>query len=164
MAGAIKGITIEFNGDTTKLDKALRTIRKDSRGVDSDLRAVNRALKFNPTSAELLRQKFTLLGQKVNSTEKELKQFRDIEKQLKAQGVSKTSSEFMRVRRNQEEYHRGGEQAEDLQRTACFCQICQPLGTRREDEADRSRLPHGGHVCDDRRRCNGRSRKKTPPA
>ena len=100
MAGAIKGITIEFNGDTTKLDKALRTIRKDSRGVDSDLRAVNRALKFNPTSAELLRQKFTLLGQKVNSTEKELKQFRDIEKQLKAQGVSKTSSEFMRVRRN----------------------------------------------------------------
>ena len=61
MAGAIKGITIEFNGDTTKLDKALRTIRKDSKGVDSDLRAVNRALKFNPTSIELLRQKFTLL-------------------------------------------------------------------------------------------------------
>ena len=100
MAGAIKGITIEFNGDTTKLDKALRTIRKDSKGVDSDLKAVNRALKFNPTSAELLRQKFTLLGQKVDATEKELKQFRDIEKQLKAQGVSKTSSEFMRVRRN----------------------------------------------------------------
>lgn len=100
MAGAIKGITIEFNGDTTKLDKALRTIRKDSKGVDSDLRAVNRALKFNPTSTELLRQKFTLLGQKVDATEKELKQFRDIEKQLKAQGVSKTSSEFMRVRRN----------------------------------------------------------------
>ena len=100
MAGAIKGITIEFNGDTTKLDKALRTIRKDSKGVDSDLRAVNRALKFNPTSTELLRQKFTLLGQKVDATDKELKQFRDIEKQLKAQGVSKTSSEFMRVRRN----------------------------------------------------------------
>ena len=100
MAGAIKGITIEFNGDTTKLDKALRTIRKDSKGVDSDLKAVNRALKFNPTSTELLRQKFTLLGQKVDATEKELKQFRDIEKQLKAQGVSKTSSEFMRVRRN----------------------------------------------------------------
>ena len=100
MAGAIKGITIEFRGDTTKLDKALRTIKKDSKGVDSDLKAVNRALKFNPTSTELLRQKFTLLGQKVDATEKELKQFRDIEKQLKAQGVSKTSSEFMRVRRN----------------------------------------------------------------
>ena len=100
MAGNIKGITIEFNGDTTKLYKALREIKKESKSVDSDLKAVNRALKFNPTNAELLRQKFTLLGQKVDATEKELKQFRDAEKQLKAQGVSKTSSEFMTVRRN----------------------------------------------------------------
>lgn len=100
MAGAIKGITIEFNGDTTKLDKALREIRKESKGVDSDLKAVNRALKFNPNNVELMKQKFTLLGRKVDSTEKELKQLRAAEAQLKAQNVSKTSSEFMRVRRN----------------------------------------------------------------
>ena len=28
MAGNIKGITIELNGDTTKLDKALRNVNK----------------------------------------------------------------------------------------------------------------------------------------
>ena len=29
MAGNIKGITIELNGDTTKLDRALRKVEKD---------------------------------------------------------------------------------------------------------------------------------------
>lgn len=100
MAGNIKGITIEFNGDTTKLSKAIRQIQSEAKSVDKDLKEVNRALKFNPTNAELLRQKFTLLGQKVDATEKELKQFRDVEKQLNSQGVSKTSAEFMAVRRN----------------------------------------------------------------
>ena len=99
MAGQIKGITIVFEGETTKLDKALKQIKNESKTIDSQLKDVNRALRFNPKNAELMRQKFTLLGQKVGQTEKELKQFRDAEKQLKAQGVSKTSAEFMRVRR-----------------------------------------------------------------
>lgn len=100
MAGKIKGITIEFRGDTTKLDKALRQVRNESKAVDQQLKEVNRALKFNPNNAELLRQKFDLLKQKVSATENELKQFRDIEAQLKAQNVSKQSSEWMQVRRN----------------------------------------------------------------
>ena len=61
MAGNIKGITIEFRGDSTKLDKALRSIKKESKSVDSQLRDVNRALKFNPNSTELLAQKQNLL-------------------------------------------------------------------------------------------------------
>ena len=100
MAGNIKGITIEFRGETTKLDKALGRIKRESKDIDKELKDVNRALRFNPRNTELLKQKFTLLGQKVNQTEKELKQFRAIEAQLKAQGVSKTSAEFMKVRRN----------------------------------------------------------------
>lgn len=99
MAGNIKGITIEFRGDTTKLDKALRQVKNDAKGVDQQLKEVNRALRFNPNNAELLRQKFDLLKQKVDATEKELKEFRNIEKQLKAQNVSKQSEEWMTVRR-----------------------------------------------------------------
>ena len=64
-AGAIKGITIEFRGKTTPLDRALQKINKETRTVDQQLRQVNWALKFNPTSAELLRQKFTLLKELV---------------------------------------------------------------------------------------------------
>ena len=96
----IKGITIEFAGNTTKLDKAIRSIKTETKSVDQELKEVNRSLRFNPKNAELLQQKFTLLKQKVDLTEKELKEFRAIEAQLSAQGVSKQSSEWMRVRRN----------------------------------------------------------------
>ena len=92
MAGTIKGITIQFNGDTTKLDKALRQIKNESKSIDQQLREVNRSLKFNPNNAELLRQKFTLLGQKIDATENQLKQFKAAEAQLRAQNVSKQSS------------------------------------------------------------------------
>lgn len=101
MAGSnIKGITIEFRGDTTRLDKAMRTIKSDSKSVDQQLKEVNRALKFNPNNTELLRQKFDLLKQKVNATEKELKELKAVEAQLKAQNVSKQSAEWMKVRRS----------------------------------------------------------------
>lgn len=100
MAGQIKGITIVFDGETTKLDQALNKIKGESKSVDQQLKEVNRSLRFNPRNVELLRQKFTLLGQKVDSTEKELKQLRDAERQLKAQNVSKESAEWMKVRRS----------------------------------------------------------------
>ena len=100
MAGNIKGITIEFNGDTTKLDKALRKINTESRDIDKQLREVNKSLRFNGNNVELMKQKFQLLGQKVDVTDRQLKEFKNAERQLKAQGVSKTSAEFMKVRRN----------------------------------------------------------------
>lgn len=100
MAGQIKGITISFNGDTTKLDKAMREIKNESKSIDQQLREVNRSLKFNPGNAELLKQKFTLLGQKIDATESQLKQFKAAEQQLKAQGVSEESAEWMTLRRN----------------------------------------------------------------
>lgn len=100
MPGNIKGICIEFRGDTTKLDKALREIKNESKSIDQQLKEVNRSLKFNPGNTELLSQKFTLLGQKVDLTEKQLKEFRAAEKQLKAQGVSEESAEWMKLRRN----------------------------------------------------------------
>lgn len=99
MAGQIKGITIEFDGKTTKLDNALKKVQKESKSVDQQLKEVNRALRFNPRNTELIRQKFDLLKQKVDQTENQLKQFRAIEKQLKAQGVSKQSAEWQKVRR-----------------------------------------------------------------
>lgn len=44
MAGNIKGITIEFDGNTTKLSKALSDIKTKSKGVDSALRDINLSL------------------------------------------------------------------------------------------------------------------------
>lgn len=100
MAGNIKGITIEFDGNTTKLSKALSNIKEKSKGVDSALRNVNRLLKFNPKNTELLAQKQTILKDKIQATKDRLEAFKAAQKSMDAQGVDKTSKEYMEVRRN----------------------------------------------------------------
>ena len=97
--GAIKGITISFAGDTTKLDKALRQIKNSTKDIDSELKQVNKALKFNPTSVELWRQKQDLLKQKIKETENNLKQLKNIQAQMDAQGVDKQSEAYRRIQR-----------------------------------------------------------------
>ena len=99
MAGNIKGITIEFQGDTTKLDKALRQIKNSTKDIDNELKQVNRALKFNPTSVELWRQKQDLLKQKIKETENNLKELKNIQAQMDAKGVDKNSEAYRRVQR-----------------------------------------------------------------
>ncbi|MBQ2591133.1 MAG: phage tail tape measure protein, partial [Paludibacteraceae bacterium] len=99
MAGNIKGITIEFNGDTTKLDKALRQIKDSTKDIDKELRQVDKALKFNPTSVELWRQKQDLLKQKIKETENNLKELKNIQAQMDAKGVDKNSEAYRRVSR-----------------------------------------------------------------
>lgn len=99
MAGNIKGITIEFRGDTTKLDKALRKVRTDTKDIDKELKDVNRALKFNPRNTELLAQKQTLLKQKVEQTSKSLKDLKDIQAQMDAQKVDPGSEEYRKLQR-----------------------------------------------------------------
>lgn len=100
MAGKVKGITIQFRGETTELDRALKRIGSESKSVDNQLRDINRSLRFNGNNVELMRQKFQVLGQKVDITENQLKQFKQAEAALKAQGVSKQSPEWMKVRRS----------------------------------------------------------------
>lgn len=99
MAGNIKGICIEFQGDTTKLDKALRQIKNSTKDIDRELKNVDRALKFNPTSVELWRQKQDLLRQRIKQTEDNLKNLKNIQAQMDAQGVDKQSEAYRRISR-----------------------------------------------------------------
>lgn len=100
MAGDIKGITIEFRGETTKLSKALNKIKDETKGVDISLKDVNKALKFNPGNVELLGQKQIELKRKIEQTKEKLEAFKEAQRSLDASGVDKTSSEYMEVRRN----------------------------------------------------------------
>ena len=99
MAGNIKGITIEFRGDTTKLDKALRTINNETRNLDKELKQVDKALKFNPQSVELWKQKQQLLTQKVNETKEKLELLKNEQKRMDAEGVDKNSEEYRKLQR-----------------------------------------------------------------
>lgn len=101
MAGNIKGITIEFRGDTTKLDKALRDVNNETRGIDKELRAVNNSLKFNPTSVELWRQKQQLLTQKVTETKEKLDLLKQAQSQLDDNtAIDKESAEYRELQRD----------------------------------------------------------------
>lgn len=100
MAGNIKGITIEFDGNTTKLSKALSDIKEKSKDVNSALKKVNYALKFNPRNTELLAQKQTLLKGKIQATKDQLEAFKAAQKTMDSERVDKTSKEYMEVRRN----------------------------------------------------------------
>lgn len=99
MAGTIKGITIAFNGDTTKLDKALKDVDKSTKDIDKELKQVNKDLKFNPTSVELWRQKQTLLTQKIDETKKRLDILKQGQKQMDTDGVDKNSAQYRQLQR-----------------------------------------------------------------
>lgn len=101
MAGnKIKGITIEFNGDTTKLNRAISDTDKKIRNVDKSLNQVNRALRFNPGNTELLAQKQTLLKEKIDQTKVKLDALRQAQAKLDDDpAVDKTSHEYMELRR-----------------------------------------------------------------
>ena len=99
MAGNIKGITIEFQGDTSKLEQSIRKVSNSTRAIDKELRQVDKALKFNPTSVDLWRQKQTLLTQKINETSSKLNLLKQKQSQMDASGVDKNSAEYRKLQR-----------------------------------------------------------------
>ena len=99
MAGNIKGITIEFSGDTARLDRSLKDVDKSTKNIDKELRQVNNALKFNPTSVDLWRQKQDLLKQKIADTGERLKILKQQQAQMDAKNVDKNSEEYRKLQR-----------------------------------------------------------------
>lgn len=96
----VKGITIEFNADTTKLGTAMKQVNAQAKGVDAQLKAVDKALKFNPRNTELLAQKQTLLKQKIGQTKDQLELLKQAQAKLDDDpAVDKTSQDYMELRR-----------------------------------------------------------------
>lgn len=97
-SGNIKGITIEFRGDTTSLDKSMRQIKKDAKDLDAELKKVNDALKFDPKNVDLLKQKMVLLKDKISVTKDSLAEMKKEQAAMDAKGVDKTSQEYITLR------------------------------------------------------------------
>ena len=84
MADRIKGITIELDGDTTKLSNALKGVNKEIRDTQSNLKDVNKLLKMDPGNADLLAQKQKYLTDAIDATKKKLAEEKEALAQLKA--------------------------------------------------------------------------------
>lgn len=99
MGESIKGITIEFRGNATPLQKAIRTVNSEINKTTKELTAVNKALKFNPTSVDLWKQKQELLKQKISETSEKLDVLKQRQAQMDADGVDKNSEEYRKLQR-----------------------------------------------------------------
>lgn len=62
-----KGLTIEFEGDTSGLSASIKKINKDTASLTKELKSVDKALQFNPKNVELIAQKTSLLEDKMKS-------------------------------------------------------------------------------------------------
>ena len=83
MADRIKGITIELDGDTTKLSTALRGVNKEIKDTQSDLKDVNKLLKMDPGNTDLLTQKQKYLTDAIDATKRKLNEEKLALEQLK---------------------------------------------------------------------------------
>ena len=85
MAGRIKGITVEIGGDTTGLEKALKSVNTTIRNTQSQLKDVNRLLKLDPSNTELLSQKQRALKDAIGATTDKLETLKQAQAQAKQQ-------------------------------------------------------------------------------
>jgi len=85
VASRIKGITVEIGGDTTGLDKALKSVNTTIKNTQSSLKDVNKLLKLDPSNTELLSQKQKLLKDAIGATKEKLDSLKAAQEQAKAQ-------------------------------------------------------------------------------
>lgn len=93
MAGNIKGITIELNGDSTKLTSAIDGVKRQSIGLQSELKEIDKLLKFSPGNSDLIAQKQQNLGRQIEATAQKLDVLKQAQQQVEAQFRAGTLSE-----------------------------------------------------------------------
>lgn len=81
-SGRIKGITIEIDGNTTKLQKALSGVDKSLKTTQNNLKDIDKLLQFNPGNTELLTQKQKNLERAIGDTKTRLKELKDAQSQV----------------------------------------------------------------------------------
>lgn len=114
MAGnRIKGLTIEINGDTTKLSDSLKGVDKSLRETQNQLRDVNKLLKLDPKNTDLLKQKQELLSKQIKDTKDRLETLKKAQETMDANGIDKNSDQYKALQREIIETEQKLESAKD---------------------------------------------------
>lgn len=82
MSKKLKGITIEIDGNTTKLNEAIKGLNTTINSANAELRALNNALKLDPKNVELLSQKQEVLKNNIAASKDKLEQLKTAQKQM----------------------------------------------------------------------------------
>ena len=86
VGGRIKGITIEIDGDTTKLTNAIKKSEQQIRQSTSGLKDVNNLLKIDPGNTELLTQKYKMLQTEIEGCRTKLSTLKEAQAQMVREG------------------------------------------------------------------------------
>lgn len=81
-AGRISGITIEIAGDTTKLTDSLKAVDKELKTTESNLKDINKLLKFDGSNVQLLTQKQQALKDAIGLTKDRLEELKQAQSQV----------------------------------------------------------------------------------
>ncbi len=95
----LAGITLEIGGDTTKLSDALKEPNKEAGQLQQKLKAVNDALKLDPTNTDLLAQKQRILSSLVENTESKLTLLKKAQEEFIASGKDVDSAEYVELQK-----------------------------------------------------------------
>lgn len=95
----IKGITIEIDGNTSKLSDSLKDVNKSIKNTQTELKDVEKLLKLDPSNIELLTQKQELLEKATGDTKEKLDKLNEAMAQMKASGIDQTSEEYRALER-----------------------------------------------------------------
>ncbi|MBQ9685949.1 MAG: phage tail tape measure protein [Oscillospiraceae bacterium] len=85
MANRIKGLVVTIDGETTGLDKALKSVNTTIKDTQSKLKDVEKLLKLDPSNTELLSQKQQTLKEKISATKEKLDALKTAQEQAKQQ-------------------------------------------------------------------------------
>lgn len=84
----IRGITIELDANTTKLNEALKGVNKNIASLNSQLKDVNKSLKFDPSNTDLLKQKQSLLSKEIQETTKKLEELKKTQSEIDSSNMT----------------------------------------------------------------------------
>lgn len=93
MGESYRGLTIKIGGDTTGLSRALKSANASIRQTQSELRKINKGLKFDPSSAKLITMKVAELRQESQQANAKLATLRKTLNSLKGTQVEKLANQ-----------------------------------------------------------------------
>ena len=89
----IKGITIEINGNTTKLVKSLKEVDSEIKGSQRELKELDKLLQLDPGNMDLIKQKQNELANAIEASKKKLEAEKTALEQLGQKDQTATTRE-----------------------------------------------------------------------
>lgn len=97
MASKVKGLVVEIGGDTSGLQNAIKGLSKPIKNLVNEITQINKALKFDTRSPELLAQKHKILQQEVVEVTKKLQELKDAQSKMTAEEIEKNAEKYRKL-------------------------------------------------------------------